>query len=663
MGKREREMWGMTGMFRSRHAAGVRMGFQAFLHRIGVPAVLALAMVVCSGSAALAADEPAAVTTAEPTMSADELALLLVPLTKGELLVEAAAWQEIVKAKAQQIARAEIAVLRQNREIRKAEEVATKSEAARTQLKEVAEKAELAGQTRDGEALQEVQQAAADVRDVIHEAGEAVDGTIEAARKAVDMQQQVDAGAGRSVDLVEKSAQRAKQALAHVEKTIDGAVIKASAASGSAATHPDATDTAPQATDSETATTLDGVSKAVVQVASLEQVSQALAAAKEIKKSEKVELLENLNALRGERTVLLDNMRTVVDELENKVHKDDADTLAKISDFRRYIRTVSGIHVDVTDTTSAWVSLKGWTTSPEGGMRWAINVASFFAILLSTWFVGKVLSGITNRATLRMAMPALLRDFIVRSVRWVVVAVGFIWALSALEISIAPLLALVGAAGFIIAFAMQDSLSNFANGLMILFFRPFDMGDVVDAGGVSGKVSSMNLVSTTIRTFDNKIMVVPNSKIWSDVITNATGVTERRIDMEFGIAYDADTKLAQEILEDIVSSHPKVLEKPEPLVRVFALADSSVNFICRPWARPADYWDVYWDVTRDVKFRFDEAGIGIPFPQRDVNLYVRNAPDPDRVAVEPPRSDKDHAQANNQSDDGGLDTAEAAAGG
>jgi small conductance mechanosensitive channel len=132
----------------------------------------------------------------------------------------------------------------------------------------------------------------------------------------------------------------------------------------------------------------------------------------------------------------------------------------------------------------------------------------------------------------------------------------------------------------------------------------------------------MNLVSTTIKTFDNKLMVVPNSKIWSDVIVNATNVTERRVDLEFGIGYDDDIDLAQQILEDIVSSHPKVLAEPEPTIKMSALADSSVNFICRPWARTADYWDVYWDITKAVKKRFDQEEIGIPFPQRDVHLYL-----------------------------------------
>jgi small conductance mechanosensitive channel len=153
---------------------------------------------------------------------------------------------------------------------------------------------------------------------------------------------------------------------------------------------------------------------------------------------------------------------------------------------------------------------------------------------------------------------------------------------------------LLGAAGFVIAFALQDSLSNFAIGMMILFSKPFDVGDLVDPGGVSGTVASMNIASTTIKTFDNKPMVVPNNRIWSDVIANATGVSERRVDREFGIGYDDDIDRAQAIPEEIIGGHPLVLKEPEPTIELSALGESSVNFIARPWAKTGDYGQVFW---------------------------------------------------------------------
>ncbi|MFC1634792.1 mechanosensitive ion channel family protein, partial [Planctomycetota bacterium] len=154
-----------------------------------------------------------------------------------------------------------------------------------------------------------------------------------------------------------------------------------------------------------------------------------------------------------------------------------------------------------------------------------------------------------------------------------------------------------------------------------LIYRPFDVGNIIEAAGIRGKVESMNLVSTTVLTPDNQIVVVPNGKIWGGVITNVTGSDTRRIDMVFGISYTDDIAKASQVLESIVSTHELILKDPEPIVRVHELGDSSVNFVCRPWVKTEDYWTVYWDVTRAVKERFDAEGVSIPFPQRDVHLY------------------------------------------
>lgn len=626
-------------------------------------AVLTLSVVSLSPNAvAETAEETAAVTTSDPTIPTDELVLLLVPLNKEELLVEAAGWQQIVKAKAQEIARAEIAVRRQSREIAKAEEITQKAGAVKEKLQEVAATVEEAKATGDADSIAEAQQAAAEALEGMRDVNATIDATVEAAKKAADIQTEPGGAARQSLDETAQAAQQAKAVVADIEETINSAQGQDPDAVKEIAEQAQVETTAAnRATDeiqAKVGQALVDAMQATEKAAALEDVATAVAEAEEVKKAEKVALLEKVTQLREERTLLLDNLRAVVDELEAKTDKDDADTLAKVRNYRRYISTVSGIHVDVTDTTSAWVSVKGWALSREGGIRWLINVASFLGILALAWFLSKLLSGVMHKAISRVSLPMLLEDFLVKSVRWVVMIIGIIWALAALEVSIGPLLALVGAAGFILAFAMQDSLSNFASGLMILFFRPFDTGDVVDAGGVSGTVRSMNLVSTTIRTFDNKLMVVPNSKIWSDVITNATGVTERRVDMEFGIGYKDDIDLAQQILEEIVAAHPKVLKDPPSVIRMSALADSSVNFICRPWAKPTDYWEVYWDVTKEVKKRFDAAGIGIPFPQRDVHLYIEKGGDsPGSSALEDaPAPGSKRRLVEGPHEDGGLDT-------
>jgi small conductance mechanosensitive channel len=220
-----------------------------------------------------------------------------------------------------------------------------------------------------------------------------------------------------------------------------------------------------------------------------------------------------------------------------------------------------------------------------------------------------------------LTLSTLLRNFLINTSKRGVLLVGLLVAVNALGVPMGPFLTVIGAAGFVVAFALQGTLSNFASGLLLLLYRPFDVGDVVDVAGVTGKVNAMTLMSTSLRTPDNKIVVVPNNSIWGSVITNITGSDTRRVDMVFGIGYDDDIAKAEKILGEIIGSHELVLENPEPVIKLHELADSSVNFVCRPWSKTGDYWAVYWDVTRSVKERFDAEGISIPYPQSDVHMH------------------------------------------
>jgi len=220
----------------------------------------------------------------------------------------------------------------------------------------------------------------------------------------------------------------------------------------------------------------------------------------------------------------------------------------------------------------------------------------------------------------RVQISHLLHRMIVSTVRNFIVFLGILIAISQLGISLGPLLAGLGIAGFIIGFALQDSLSNFASGLMILMYRPFDVGDTVEAGGIKGRVNKMSLVNTTFLTLDNQKLVVPNNLLWQSVIINVTAQRTRRIDLMFGIAYGDDIEKAEKILQAIVDEHEAVLDKPVAKIRLHELGESSVNFIVRPWVKTDDYWATYWDITKAVKLRFDKEGISIPFPQRDVHI-------------------------------------------
>jgi len=220
----------------------------------------------------------------------------------------------------------------------------------------------------------------------------------------------------------------------------------------------------------------------------------------------------------------------------------------------------------------------------------------------------------------------LLREILTGMVGKLVMLTGLLIALSQVGVNLAPILAGVGVIGFIVGFALQDSLANFAAGVMILFYRPYDVGDLVEVSAVFGTVNKMSLVSTTILTIDNQTLVVPNGKIWGDVIRNVTAQRIRRVDLVFGISYSDDIPKAEKILMSIIDDHEMTLSDPEPMVRLYKLNDSSVDFVVRPWVKTDDYWDVFWDVTREVKMRFDAEGVSIPFPQQDVHHYVAGVP-------------------------------------
>jgi len=268
-----------------------------------------------------------------------------------------------------------------------------------------------------------------------------------------------------------------------------------------------------------------------------------------------------------------------------------------------------------------WSALKSAVKSysPDIIFRLLIFFAVLFVFRIFSRIVRRVVRVASDRSSL--AMSDLLKNMLVSISGGTVMAIGVLMALSQIGISLAPMLAGLGVAGFIVGFALQDSLSNFAAGAMILVYRPFDVDDFVEVTGASGLVKKMNLVSTTIATFDNQTLVVPNSKIWGDVIKNVTAQKERRVDLEFGIGYGDDIEHAERVLHEIVTAHEKVLKQPEPNIRLHTLGDSSVNFIVRPWVKTEDYWSVYWDIMREVKLRFDREGISIPFPQRDVHLF------------------------------------------
>ncbi|WP_417227920.1 mechanosensitive ion channel family protein [Amphritea sp.] len=252
---------------------------------------------------------------------------------------------------------------------------------------------------------------------------------------------------------------------------------------------------------------------------------------------------------------------------------------------------------------------------------WAINIAMAAAIFIIGRMVSKFLVNLLGKVLRKGKMEDILVNFISAIANILLLLVVVVASLDQLGVDTTSMIALVGAAGLAVGLALQGSLQNFAAGVMLIVFRPFKEGDFIEAAGVAGVVEHISIFNTIMRTGDNKEVIVPNGNIYSGVITNYSARDTRRVDMVFGIGYGDDLKKAKALLEEIVTSDERVLQDPAPVIAVSELADSSVNFVVRPWVKSADFWAVKFDTTENVKLRFDQEGISIPFPQMDVHQY------------------------------------------
>jgi small conductance mechanosensitive channel len=255
------------------------------------------------------------------------------------------------------------------------------------------------------------------------------------------------------------------------------------------------------------------------------------------------------------------------------------------------------------------------------GLKIIIAVLVF---VIGKW-IANLCRNLTRKAMQKSKVDPILVGFVSNIVFYLLMVAVIISAISQLGIETTSFVAVLGAAGLAVGFALQGSLSNFASGVLIILFRPFKIGDFVEAGGVSGVIDEIGILVTLMHTPDNKKIIVPNSQVMGAHIVNYNSLGTRRCDMVFGIAYGDDIDKAKGILMDIISSDDRVLKDPVPEVVLGELGDSSVNFNVRPWVNAADYWGVFFDTHEAVKKRFDAEGVSIPFPQRDVHLFQANA--------------------------------------
>ena len=261
-------------------------------------------------------------------------------------------------------------------------------------------------------------------------------------------------------------------------------------------------------------------------------------------------------------------------------------------------------------------AIQGWVS------LYALNIIGALLIFIVGKWLSRHIAGLIAKLMEKNNVDLTLVSFLKNLIYYTLLVLVVVAAVGRLGVNTTSFLTIIGAAGLAIGLALKDSLSNFAAGVMLVLFRPFTIGDVVSTAGITAKVEKITIFNTLFCTPDNQLVIVPNNKIISDIITNINAKDTRRIDLVVGISYTDDMVKTKDILERLAQDDSRVLTDPAPTVAVAELADSSVNLVFRPWVKTADYWAVRFDLTENIKNALDEAGISIPFPQQDVHLFV-----------------------------------------
>lgn len=330
----------------------------------------------------------------------------------------------------------------------------------------------------------------------------------------------------------------------------------------------------------------------------------------------KVKLRSKLLTIKGEQAAIMSNYKAVLEGWSAK-----GGTAEELLVHQQYINALTIGAIRTSDTQTLFKLVFEWVFSKDGGLSVLTNIVFAIVAIIVLIVIARFSRILTRRWLEKIpGISILLKKFLLVIVYWLTLVTGTMLILGFAGYNITPLFAVFGGLSFIVGFALQDTLGNLASGLMMMVLKPFDTGDFIEISGVSGVVDDMSVVSTQIRTFDNQIIIVPNSKVWGDVIVNVSAADTRRVDMVFGIAYSDNAQHAIEVLWELVKKHPKCISDPLPEIFVGELGESSVNIFCRPWVATDDYWIVYWDIIGQAKERFDQERISIPFPQRDVHI-------------------------------------------
>jgi small conductance mechanosensitive channel len=307
-------------------------------------------------------------------------------------------------------------------------------------------------------------------------------------------------------------------------------------------------------------------------------------------------LIETADELREARIEISDRLRVVLEAYRAKGGDEDV-----IDEYTKYDGALDDMDVDMSDRQTAMETIRTWAVSDHGGKRLAKKAGIFTLALLFALLVGRLIgAGVYAALKGTGASSELVRRFLRTWIRRVALLIGALWGLSLIDVSVTPLLAALGAAGFILAFALQNSLSNLASGLMIVFQRPFDVGDSIDAAGISGTVKKVSLFTTYLSTDENKQVIVPNNMIWDDVVVNATGADTRRLSIEFELDPEYSLSEVREILLEEMEAHPDVLKNPPPEVKLAHIGSDGMTFVCWPWVQTEHRDHVRWELVARV---------------------------------------------------------------
>ncbi|HIK10030.1 MAG TPA: mechanosensitive ion channel [Oscillatoriaceae cyanobacterium M33_DOE_052] len=611
-----------------------------------------------------------ATTIQDPTIPVEDLKQLLKPLTLEELQNEAAAWLLLLKNKVQEISQTEIGIKRQRRAIEAKDEAGKLVKEAKTKLAE-AEKAVAAAPKNTPEyeeatkqveaardalktaqtALEKAAEVAAaletdtSVQDALGEAQQEKEITEaeETLKKAKEAREQIPPDSPRyqevtaKIDALEVAIQDLEKAEENLKSTVPDSpeqkeakskvdqareVVKSAAqelktisGGGDSSASPNAetdvaagTGSAYQEVDVENLQDTGGGQAGGQQ--ELNKVNKAIEKAAEEDKELKTQLTVNVTNLQAEQTAISDRFKTVLDEVDTK----GGDTTG----YRKYIQAISAVEVDLKDKQDLGVRLVSWAQSEEGGMRWGSNLAKFTTVLIATILLAQLL-GVLLNATLAgfRGVSSLFRGFLVVTVKRGGIVVGVLLGLTALEVSLAPILAVVGGVSFVLAFALQSNLGNFASGLMLILNKPFDVGDEVKVSGLWGYIKAINLASTTIQGFSGQIYTVPNNTVWGSVIENLTSQEIRGGFIRIKIPFGTDIQRTREILASISNGHPKVVKSG---TSVWAYED---YYIALSWSfksKTEDFWTVWDELLSQAQDILATEGIKLAIPTRDIRI-------------------------------------------